>query len=224
MNGRSLLLTVCALSAILLLAPTITTAQTIWLYGQVKVGSNYTDGILVTLAGGSVAGSPTNYTYENVTGHGYYQFLIPNGSSGNYVVSANYYNTTYSKSLVLNSGTVVGHFSDISIPATAPTAIPSPTIIATPTPRPLNDIGGMVTRTNQTSYIPMSATNPSSTPLPMWTPTAAPSIYPSVTPTPTPVPSSGIFSNIRLWLMGTVAAIIVIIVAAAAVLLYIRRY
>jgi hypothetical protein len=82
----------------------------------------------------------------------------------------------------------------------------------------------MVTSTNQTSYIPMEASNPSPTPIPMWTPTPAPSIHPSVTLAPTTVPSSGIFSNISLWLIGTVVAIIAIIAVAAVVLVYIRRY
>jgi len=58
----------------------------------------------------------------------------------------------------------------------------------------------------------------------MWTPTPAPSVHASVTLAPTPVPSSGIFSNISLWLIGMVVAIIAIIAVAAVVLVYIKNW
>lgn len=222
MNGRTLLLTVGAITAILLLVPVMTMAQTIWIYGYVKVGSNYTNGVTVTLSSLSPPINMINYTYPNNSRNGYYQFLIDNGSTGkSFTVTASYYDTTYPWAFILPQNPY--QVTDISIPATA--LSPSPTVTPTSTPRPSVLTGGMVTDVSQTSFEPASV-NLVPTPLPVWTPTAAPSLYPTITPvtTPSPVHSTGLFSNISLWLICTVIAIIVMVVAAVAVLLYIRRY
>ena len=222
MNGRSLLLTVGVMAVIFLLVP-LSTAQAASsvIYGYVSVGGVSINGITVTLVdmSGKSADQHNVTSNDNSGNHGYYSFIV-NGSE--YTLSAVYNGYSDSHTIIVSSGTNIA--IDLSIPTSTPTPIPTVTITATPTPRPLNDIGGMVTSTNQTSYIPMEASNPSPTPIPMWTPTPAPSIHPSVTLAPTTVPSSGIFSNISLWLIGTVVAIIAIIAVAAVVLVYIRRY
>ena len=217
MNGRTLLLTVGAIMAILLLIPVMTMAQTTWIYGYVKYGGNYTNGIEVALSGQSI--NQINYTYSNNSGNGYYQFLIDNGSIGSsFTVTASYKDSTTSWPFLLAENPY--KVSDISITVPSPT----PTITVTPTPRPSTLTGGMVTQVNQSSFVPVSPVVLSATPLPAWTPTAAPTFYPTLTPTPIPTPSAGPFSNISLWLAGMVVAIIVVVVAAALVLIYIRRY
>jgi len=201
------LLTLCVLAALLLTAACATAQSTSKIYGYVSYGGTAVNGAVVTLAGPDSG----QYTTVDKDGHaGYYEFNV---AQGNYVVTATYNGHSASYLKVVSGDVQID--LDISTATPTPTAGPSPT----PTPRPSHEPGGLVTRNDSSSFMPMA---PDFT----VTPAPKPSINPTPTPTPAPkptpasTPAPGLLSNVDVWL---IIALVAILAIAAATLLYLRR-
>ena len=223
MGLRSLLLTVAAISAIFLLLPLSTMAQTSSsvLYGYVSMDGAPVNGASVTITCYTSGGNDQQTVTANdpVSGHpGYYSFNITTGSG--YSITASYlgHNSPPAQQMVSLASVRV----DLNILSVTPTPKPTVTITPTPTPKPSGGLGGPVQRNNTSYFTPIAVTNPSATPVPIKTVTPSPTTMPSATPAPTPVPSSGIFSNIYVVLLIVLIAILVI--AAAALLIWYRYF
>ncbi len=216
-NVNVLLLTIAVIAVLFLLMP-ISLAETVYIYGYVKYDNTPIKGVNVSLVG-EFPGNRFNVTSFNGTDAGYYQFAIENGSDSEYTVTASYNGSYVSSNFsVRESDADLGIRRDLNIPLVISTPTPTPCPTATPTPRPSGELGGMVIRNDSSSFIPVSAHNPTTTPTPR--PSRAPTATPTVAPTPTATPPAGIFSNIYAWLA---IALVAILAMAAAVLLYLRK-
>jgi hypothetical protein len=216
-NVNTLLLTIAVMAVLFMLMP-ISLAETVYIHGYVKYDNTPINGVTVLLAG-NFTGQRSNVTSYNGTNAGYYQFAIENGSGSGYTVTASYNGSNISYNFwVPESDADPDVSKDLNIPLAMPTPTPTPCPTATPTPRPSGELGGMVIRNDSSSFLPVSAHNPTTTLTPK--PSRAPTGAPTIEPTPAPVPAAGILSNIYLWL---VVALMAILAIAAALLLYLRK-
>jgi hypothetical protein len=216
MKVQQLILTVGAIAVIFLLVPASTMQTSMaHVHGFVKIGNKGTNNVTVELVSYNNDNAPDQVTVtsnDSSNNPGYYYFDISNGSGKTYVLYASY--DKYQVSYGFTASGMDLSMPDMIITVATPTPIPT----STPTPRPSGEIGGMVIRNDSSSFLPVSAHNPTMTPTPKpsWAPTAAPTME----PTPTSAPAAGILSNVSLCLAIALVAILAI---AAATLLFLRK-